>query len=57
MIREIELEYTVHTLVKLSRQLWGDNSTEYLAGRIDSLISYNQMKALIDSLKKELADQ
>jgi len=53
MIEELELEYTAHNLVKLARELWGDNATEYLAGRLESVITYNQMKVLIDSLKGE----
>ena len=53
MIKEIELEYTVNNLVKLAREVWGDNATEYLAGRLESVITYNQMKILIDSLKVE----
>jgi hypothetical protein len=53
MIREIELEYTVYNLVRLSRKVWGENATEYLAGRLESIITYNQMKVLIDSLKGE----
>jgi hypothetical protein len=53
MIREVELEYTVYNLVKLSRKVWGENADEYLAGRLESVITYNQMKALIDSLKEE----
>ena len=53
MIREIELEYTAYNLVKLARDKWGDGATEYLASRLESVITYNQMKALIDSLKKE----
>ena len=53
MIREVELEYTVYNLVRLSRKVWGENADEYLAGRLESIITYNQMKALIDSLKEE----
>jgi hypothetical protein len=53
MIKELELEYTAHNLVKLAREVWGDNATEYLAGRLESVITYNQMKVLIDSLKGE----
>jgi hypothetical protein len=53
MIREIELDYTAHNLVKLARDKWGDGATEYLASRLESVITYNQMKALIDSLKRE----
>ena len=53
MIKEVELEYTVNNLVKLSKDKWGDNATEYLAGALDSVITYNQMKVLIDFLKAE----
>jgi len=52
MIKELELEYTVNNLVKLLRERWGDNATEYLAGRLESVITYKQMKVLIDSLKE-----
>ena len=54
MIREIELEYTVYNLVRLSRKVWGENADEYLAGRLESVITYNQMKVLIDNLKEEI---
>jgi hypothetical protein len=54
MIREVELEYTVYNLVRLSRKVWGENADEYLAGRLESVITYNQMKVLIDSLKEEV---
>ena len=52
-IKEIELEYTVYNLVQLARKVWGENATEYLAGRLESIITYKQMKVLIDSLKEE----
>jgi len=52
VIKEVELEYTVYNLVKLSREVWGDGAVEYLAARLESVISYDQMKALIDSLKE-----
>ena len=55
-IKEVELEYTVHNLVRLSEKVWGENSTEYLAGRLDSIITYKQMKVLIDSLKEEAGE-
>ena len=51
MIKEVELDYTVNNLVRLSRKVWGENATEYLAGRLESVITHNQMKVLIDSLK------
>ena len=53
MLKEIELKYTTNNLVKLSRDKWGDSSTEYLAGLLDSVITYNQMKVLIDFLEAE----
>ena len=53
MIKEVELEYTVNNLVRLSRKVWGENATEYLAGRLESVITHNQMKVLIDSLKEK----
>jgi hypothetical protein len=53
MITEIEFEYTAQNLVKLSKDKWGDNATEYLAGALESVITYNQMKALINNLKSE----
>ena len=51
MIKEVQLEYTTNNLVKLARDKWGDNATEYLAVALESVITYNQMKVLIDSLK------
>jgi hypothetical protein len=52
-IKEVELEYTVYNLVRLSEKVWGENAIEHLAGRLESVITYNQMKVLVDSLKKE----
>jgi hypothetical protein len=52
MSREIDLEYTAYNLANLARDKWGDGSTEYLASRLESVITYNQMKVLIDSLKE-----
>jgi hypothetical protein len=56
MIKETELEYTVNTLVDLSRYLWGDNSTEFLAGALQSVISHKQMVVLIDDLKRQVKE-
>lgn len=52
MIRELNLDYTVYTLVKLAKNKWGDNAVEYLAAALDSVVSEKQMKVLIDSLKE-----
>jgi hypothetical protein len=53
MIKEVKLNYTVNNLVKLARDKWGDNATEYLAGRLASVITYKQMKVLIDDMTRE----
>ena len=53
MIKEVELEYTVYGLVQLARKVWGCNSDVYLASRLESVITYNQLRVLIDSLKEE----
>lgn len=52
MIRELHFEYTAYNLANLARDKWGDNAVEYLASRLESVITHNQMKALIDSLKE-----
>lgn len=57
MIKETELKYTVNTLVELSRKLWGDNSTEFLAGALQSVITEKQIKVLIDNLEKQLNEE
>jgi hypothetical protein len=56
MIRETELKYTANTLVDLSRYLWGDNSTEFLAGALQSVISHRQMVVLIDNLERQVKE-
>ena len=56
MIKETELKYTVNTLVDLSRYLWGDNSTEFLAGALQSVISHKQMVVLIDNLEQQVKE-
>ena len=56
MIKQTELEYTVNTLVDLSRGLWGDNSTEFLAGALESVISHKQMVVLIDDLERQVKE-
>jgi hypothetical protein len=54
MIREIEFKYTVYTLAKLSREVWGEQAVEYLAARIDSITTEKQMETLINDLEGEL---
>jgi hypothetical protein len=55
MIKQTELKYTANTLADLSRYLWGDNSTEFLAGALQSVITEKQMKALIDHLSESVS--
>ena len=57
MIKETELKYTVNTLVELSRKLWGDNSTEFLAGALESVINHKQLTVLIDHLENQLTKE
>lgn len=47
-IKEVELEYTVETLARLVRDNYGKNAVEYLVGRLTSVITEKQLKALID---------
>ena len=47
-IKEVKLEYTVETLAKLVRDNYGKNAVEYLVGRLTSVVSESQLKALID---------
>jgi hypothetical protein len=54
--QETELKYTVNTLVDLSRYLWGENSTEFLAGALQSVISEKQMVVLIDDLERQVRE-
>jgi hypothetical protein len=54
MIKEIQLQYTVNNLVKLSREIYGDNAVEFLAARLSTVINENQLIVLIDSLKNDI---
>ena len=56
MIQETELKYTASTLADLSRTLWGENSTEFLAGALQSVITDNQIKVLIDNLEQQVKE-
>jgi hypothetical protein len=57
MIREVKLKYTAYTLAKLSREVWGDNAVDYLSSRLESVITYDQLRVLIDSLENEIEDK
>jgi hypothetical protein len=52
-IKEVELRYTTSNLVYLVKNKWSENSTEYLASLLSTVITYNQMKVLIDFLDAE----
>ena len=52
-IKEVELKYTTSNLVYLVKNKWSENSTEYLASLLSTVITYNQMKVLIDFLDAE----
>ena len=52
MVQEVKLEYTANNLVKLVRDNYGDNSIEYLVGRLTSVVNENQLKVLIDHEKE-----
>jgi hypothetical protein len=53
MIREIKLKYTAFTLARLSREVWGDEAVEYLSARLESVVSYDQFRTLIQELEWE----
>ena len=55
MIKETELEYTASTLATLAKDVWGENSTEFLAGALATVVSLGQMTALINHLKIRLS--
>ena len=57
MIREVKLKYTAYTLAKLSREVWGDNAVDYLSSRLESVITYDQLRVLIDSLESEIKSE
>lgn len=57
MIQEIELKYTATVLADISRTLWGKNSTEFLAGALQSVLTDKQMKVLIDNLEQQAKEK
>jgi len=56
-IKEVELRYTTSNLVYLVKNKWSENSTEYLASLLSTVITYNQMKVLIDFLDAEKTNE
>ena len=53
MIKEVELKYTTSNLVSLVKNRYSENSTEYLASLLSTVITFNQMRVLIDFLEAE----
>jgi hypothetical protein len=51
MIKEVELKYTTSNLVSLVKNRYSENSTEYLASLLSTVVTENQMKVLIDFLE------
>ena len=53
MIKEVELKYTTSNLVSLVKNRYSENSTEYLASLLSTVVTHNQMRVLIDFLETE----
>ena len=49
-LKEVKLEYTENTLVKLVRDNYGDNAVEYLVGRLSSVITESQLRIITEAL-------
>ena len=52
-MRKIKMEYTEATLANLTRRIWGQNSTEFLAGVLQSVTTEKQMQILIEHLQQQ----
>jgi hypothetical protein len=52
-MKKIKMEYTEVTLANLARRVWGENSTEFLAGALQSVTTEKQMKTLINYLQQQ----
>lgn len=53
-IKEVQLDYTLNTLVGLMKDKWGDNAVEALAGLLSTVVTDSQLKVLIDNLRDEV---
>ena len=53
MIKEVELKYTTSNLVSLVKNRYSENSTEYHASLLSTVVTENQMRVLIDFLEAE----
>ena len=54
MIKEIELDYTLNTLIDLMKSKWGDNAVEAFAGLLSTVVSEKQLQVLIDDLRSKV---
>jgi len=54
-IKEVQLDYTLNTLVGLMKDKWGDNAVEAFAGLLSTVVTNSQLKVLIDNLRDEVA--
>ena len=41
------------TIVNCSKQIWGNNSTEYVVGLLSSIVTKEQLRALANNLIKD----
>lgn len=41
------------TIVNCSKQVWGNNSTEYVVGLLSSIVTKEQLRALANNLIKD----
>ena len=52
-MKQIKMEHTEVTLAKLAKSVWGENSTEFLAGVLQSVTTEKQMQILIEHLQQQ----
>jgi len=44
-------------IVKCSKKIWGDNSTEYVVGLLSSIVSKEQLRVLANNLIKDTTEE
>ena len=45
------------TIVNCSKQVWGNNSTEYVVGLLSSIVTKEQLRALANNLIKNTTEE
>jgi hypothetical protein len=45
--------YSIEKLVRLSKEVWGESAADYLAARLESVITFSQLKILIEDLEEK----